>query len=189
MLLVGLGNPGGNYASTRHNIGFIAVDALRHRYSFSSPRVKFNAELSEGTIEGERIIAIKPMTYMNNSGISVREACQFYKIPPEEVLVCHDDLDLLPGKVKVKKGGGHGGHNGLKSMDAHISKEYWRLRIGIGHPGDRDMVSDYVLGRFSKQEESVQVKLLENLVECFPVLVKKDHNLFMNQLANLMVKP
>lgn len=183
MLLVGLGNPGSAYKATRHNIGFIAVDEIAHRYNFSSSRIKFTAEISEGLIGLERIISIRPLTYMNNSGIAVREVANFYKIPVHNILVCHDDLDIPLGKIKVKRGGGHGGHNGLKSIDAHLGKEYLRLRIGIGHPGDKDMVSDYVLGRFSKQEELEKERVIAIIADIFPMLLAGDEAGFMNKFA------
>jgi PTH1 family peptidyl-tRNA hydrolase len=187
ILLVGLGNPGNTYAGTRHNIGFIAVDEISHRYNFSSPRVKFTAELAEGTIESTRVISMKPLTYMNNSGISVHEASRFYKIPVQDIIVCHDDLDIPLGRIKVKRGGGHGGHNGLKSLDAHIGKDYLRLRIGIGHPGDRDMVSDYVLSRFAKQEEPEKDRVVSDIATLLPLLLAGDEASFMNKFA-LMLK-
>ena len=130
LLLVGLGNPGPEYAGTRHNVGFMAVDTIVHRHGFGPLRSKFQGLISEGLISGEKILALKPLTYMNESGQSVGEAARFYKIPSENIIVCHDELDLPPGKVRVKTGGGSGGHNGIKSIDAHIGPEYRRLRIG-----------------------------------------------------------
>ncbi len=183
ILLAGLGNPGSSYALTRHNIGFIAVDAIRHRYNFSAPRIKFTAELAEGSVDNQRIISVKPLTYMNNSGIAVGEATRFYKVPVEQVIVCHDELDLPLGRIKIKRGGGHGGHNGLKSLDAHIGKNYLRLRIGIGHPGDKDKVSDYVLGRFSKQEEQEAERVIIDIAALFPLLLAGDEAGFMNKFA------
>lgn len=183
MLLVGLGNPGNAYTATRHNIGFIAVDEIVRRYNFSSPRIKFNAELSESTIDGERIISVKPLTYMNNSGASVRDVASFYKIPVHNIIVCHDDLDISLGKIKVKRGGGHGGHNGLRSLDSHIGKDYLRLRIGIDHPGDKDQVSDYVLSKFTKQEEPLKERVIEDVAGLFPMLLKGGEQEFMNKFA------
>lgn len=137
LLIVGLGNPGSQYAHNRHNIGFMAVDAIHRRHGFSPWRRKFQAELADGTLEGEKVILLKPMTYMNESGRSVGEAVRFYKLAPCDVLVLHDELDLPPGKVRMKTGGGHGGHNGLRSITAHIGDGYRRMRLGIGHPGNK----------------------------------------------------
>jgi PTH1 family peptidyl-tRNA hydrolase len=152
-LIVGLGNPGAGYARHRHNVGFMAVDALAHEQRFSSYSKKFTAELADGMIADQRAVLLKPLTYMNHSGQSVGEACRFYKIAPEQVLVIHDDLDLVFGKIRIKQGGGHGGHNGLRDIDRHVGKDYWRIRFGIGHPGHKDRVHDYVLSDFTKAEQ------------------------------------
>ena len=141
LLFVGLGNPGADYARNRHNIGFMAVDAIVRRHSFSPWRAKFQGEVCEGTIAGEKVVALKPMTYMNESGRSVTEACRFYKIEPKDVVVFHDELDLPPAKIRVKLGGGHAGHNGLRSIGAHIGPDYRRVRLGIGHPGSKERVT------------------------------------------------
>ncbi|MEB3702476.1 Aminoacyl-tRNA hydrolase [Candidatus Bealeia paramacronuclearis] len=151
-LFVGLGNPGSQYAKTRHNVGFLCVDEMMSSYGFSAPKSKEGGLLSEGFIDGQKVLIFKPLSYMNLSGSPVGRISQFYKIPTEKIFVFHDDLDLAPGKIKMKQGGGHGGHNGLKSLDSHIGKNYWRIRLGIGHPGHKDMVSDYVLHPFSKKE-------------------------------------
>lgn len=152
-LFTGLGNPGLEYAGNRHNIGFMVIDVLAAVASFPAFRSKFDGLVSEGRLAGRKVVLLKPQTYVNESGVSVGKAARFYKIPPERIVVFYDELDLPPGKVRVKQGGGTGGHNGLKSLDAHLeNKEYWRVRMGIGHPGDRERVTGYVLGDFSKEE-------------------------------------
>lgn len=156
-VFVGLGNPGEKHALNRHNIGFMVVDSIAAAYRFPPFKAKFSALVCEGIIGERKVVLYKPLTYMNLSGQSVGELIRFYKVPPDHVYVAHDDLDLDPGQIKVKIGGGHGGHNGLKSLDQHIGKDYWRIRLGIGHPGhsspQQDKVSRYVLGNFSKQDE------------------------------------
>lgn len=184
-LLVGLGNPGSKYQNNRHNVGFMAVDRIMDDYNFSSPKSKFNGILSEGRIGDEKAAILKPMTMMNNSGQSVGEAARFYKIPTDHIIVFYDDLDLPPGKIRVKQGGGHGGHNGLKSMDAHLSdKNYWRIRIGIGHPGHKDRVTGHVLGDFSKEErEAMLPDLLKNIADHTSLLLQNKSNDFMTKIA------
>ncbi len=153
-LIVGLGNPGDKYENNRHNVGFMLADQIADDNMFPNFKSKFNGEISEGRIANQKVAILKPMTYMNDSGISVRKAADFYKIPAEKIIVLHDELDLAPSKIKVKQGGGTGGHNGIKSTDAHLGdKEYWRVRLGIGHPGDKNRVSGYVLNDFSKEEQ------------------------------------
>lgn len=153
-LLVGLGNPGAQYAGNRHNIGFMAVDTIAN-HAF---KTKFKSLMSEQTIAQQRVLLLKPQTFMNLSGEAVREAASFYKIPEERVAVIYDELDLQPGQFRIKQGGGNGGHNGLRSLDAHLdSVEYWRLRCGIGHPGHKDRVSPYVLSDFAKEERETWV--------------------------------
>ena len=151
-LLVGLGNPGLEHAENRHNVGFMCLDEVRKSYGFPSEKQKFSGFLTEGVIEGEKVYLFKPLTYMNRSGQAVAEAARFFKIPPERVIVFHDDLDLIPGKVQMKHGGGHGGHNGLRDLDAHMGNQYWRVRVGIGRPLHKGAVTSYVLSNFSKEE-------------------------------------
>ena len=152
-LIVGLGNPGKEYEKNRHNVGFMAVDEIASRYTMAPFRAKFSGLIAEGQINGEKIVFLKPQTYMNLSGNSVQQAAHFYKIEPENIVVFYDELDLNPGQIKVKKAGGSGGHNGIKSMDKCLStQEYWRVRIGIGHPGDKNRVSGYVLSDFAKAD-------------------------------------
>ena len=151
-LFVGLGNPGAKHAHNRHNVGFMAVDEIARRHGFAPWRRRFQGETSEGALGTERVILLKPTTYMNESGRSVQEAASFFKIAPGDVTVFHDELELPPGKVRVKIGGGIAGHNGLRSITAHIGNDYRRVRIGIGHPGVKEMVHPYVLSDFPKAE-------------------------------------
>jgi PTH1 family peptidyl-tRNA hydrolase len=152
-LIVGLGNPGEKYSGNRHNIGFMAVDAIASAYGFPAFKSKYQGEISEGRIGSEKVALLKPQTYMNESGMSVGPAAKFYKILPNHILVFHDELDLPAGKLRMKRGGGHAGHNGLRSLDSHLDTvDYWRARIGIGHPGDRERVHGYVLSDFAKAE-------------------------------------
>jgi peptidyl-tRNA hydrolase, PTH1 family len=153
LLLVGLGNPGRAYAKNRHNIGFMAVEAIADAHGFSPPRTRFQGLVREGTIAGERVLALLPQTYMNESGRAVGEALRFHKMTVGDVVVLHDELDLPPAKCRVKTGGGAAGHNGLRSIGAHIGAEFKRLRLGIGHPGDKSLVHSYVLNDFAKSEE------------------------------------
>jgi len=153
-LIIGLGNPGGNYSKTRHNAGFWFIDALAQKYATSfKSESKFSGEVAKANIEGQSVWLLKPTTFMNRSGLAVHQLSSFYKIKPQEVLVAYDELDLPVGTVRLKKAGGHGGHNGLRDLHAQITKEYWRLRFGIGHPGDRNKVADYVLSRPSQGDE------------------------------------
>ena len=152
LLLVGLGNPGPDYAANRHNIGFMALDEIARTHRAAPWRARFQAQASEATIGGEKIILLKPQTYMNESGRSIGEAARFFKVAPADVIVFHDELDLPPAKLRIKLGGGNAGHNGLRSTTAAIGNEYRRVRMGIGHPGDKAMVLYYVLGDFPKAE-------------------------------------
>jgi peptidyl-tRNA hydrolase, PTH1 family len=151
-LFVGLGNPGRAYAGNRHNIGFRAIDAILHRHPFAPLRARFQGQAAEGAIGRERVIALKPETFMNDSGRAVGEAARYYKIELPHIVVFHDELDLAPGRLRVKIGGGNAGHNGLRSITEHIGNDYRRVRVGIGHPGDKDLVQDYVLSNFGKAE-------------------------------------
>lgn len=172
-LVVGLGNPGEKYANTRHNIGFMAADEISRRYNFSAFKNKFDALVAEGQIGGEKVLLLKPQTYMNLSGNAVVKAALFYKILPENILAVHDDIDLAVGQMKAKRGGGAGGHNGLKSMDSHITPEYNRIRVGVGHPAGRGAeVADYVLGNFAKAEQPVIAECLSLVPEAVEVLLK-----------------
>lgn len=182
-LLVGLGNPGATYANNRHNIGFMAVDAIARQHGFPSAKGRFSAALSEGRIGDERVAIVKPQTFMNLSGQAVGEAMRYYKLEPADVVVFHDDLDLMAGRVKVKHGGGHGGHNGLKDIDAHIGQDYLRVRLGIGHPGEKHRVTGHVLGDFTPDEIGWRDDLLDAIAVCAPHLLSGDGNGFTNALA------
>lgn len=179
-LLVGLGNPGPEYALTRHNIGFMAVDALADAARFTS---KFQGETTQLTIEGEKVILLKPMTYMNLSGKSVQAAMAFYKIAPENVIVLHDELDLPLGKIRIKLGGGANGHNGLKDIDQMIGQNYWRIRLGIGHPGMKEQVHGHVLGRFTSGEMDEVAKVLGALVKHLPQFWQRSPEMLATKVA------
>ena len=183
LLLVGLGNPGADYAGNRHNIGFMAVDEIVRRHSFAPFRSKFNGELSEGRIGKHKVLALKPMTYMNESGRSVGAAATFYKIPVEDILVVHDELDLEAGRFRCKTGGGHAGHNGLRSIHAHVGEGYRRLRLGIGHPGDRDQVTSHVLKNFAKSDQTWLEPLLEAVADHIELMLDDNEPEFMNRVT------
>jgi PTH1 family peptidyl-tRNA hydrolase len=151
-LLVGLGNPGREYAQHRHNVGFMCSEEILKSYGFPPEKTKFSGHLTEGYIDHKKAYLFKPLTYMNRSGRAVMDVARFFKIPSDHIIVFHDDLDLAPGKIRVKQGGGHGGHNGLRDLDAHIGPAYWRVRIGIGRPLHKEAVMSYVLSNFSKEE-------------------------------------
>jgi PTH1 family peptidyl-tRNA hydrolase len=183
-LIAGLGNPGDKYARNRHNIGFMIVDEIARAYNFPSFRVKYQGLLSEGTIDGTKVVLLKPQTYMNLSGQSVAAAAKFYKIPVNRIIALHDELDLAPGKMRVKTGGGNAGHNGLKSMQAHLnSPDFVRVRLGIGHPGDKDRVSGYVLSDFAKSEANWLNLLIEAVSDYAPLLLRGQESDFMSKVA------
>ena len=152
LLLVGLGNPGAKYEGNRHNAGFMAIDAIADHLGLPAFRSKFQAEVTDGKVGTDRILLMKPQTFYNESGRAVQEACRFHKIDPQDVIVFHDEIDLAPGKLRVKLGGGLAGNNGLKSIAAHLSPDVWRVRIGVGHPGHKDAVTKHVLRDFAKEE-------------------------------------
>ena len=190
LLLVGLGNPGPRHANNRHNIGFMAVDEIVRRHGFGPWRVRFQGRLAEGRIGAEKIFALEPDTYMNESGRAVGEAVRFYKLDPAtQVIVIYDEIDLKPGKVKVKLGGGAGGHNGIRSIDRHIGRDYRRVRLGIGHPGDKDLVHGYVLRDFAKADVAWRDKLLDAVAAEMPRLVEGDDAGFMSRVAHVMNPP
>jgi len=182
-LFVGLGNPGAKYAQNRHNIGYMAVDRIAEEHGFSPWRKKFQGQISEGRLGTEKIVLLKPETFMNLSGQSVGEATRFYKITPEDIIVFHDELDLAPGKLRVKQGGGHAGHNGLRSLHQHIGDAYGRVRLGIGHPGHKDRVAGYVLHDFAKADETWLDELIRGLAEASPFLATGDISKFLNAVA------
>ncbi len=182
-LLIGLGNPGSTYAANRHNVGFMAIDAIRNAFEFGREASKFGGAFSEGTINSQKVFAFKPQTYMNLSGEPAQKLCQFYKIPISNITVLHDELDLPLAKIRVKIGGGAGGHNGLKSLDANLGQDYQRIRIGIGHPGDKNLVSDYVLSDFGKEEAKTIAALLADISRELPLLLQGNGAGFMNRLS------
>ena len=184
-LFVGLGNPGAKYAGNRHNIGFMAVERIAGRYRFPAWRRKFDGLCTEGEVGGERVLLLKPDTFMNDSGRSVGEAARFLKIGIADIVVFHDELDLDPGRVKVKVGGGNAGHNGLRSTSAHVGNEYVRVRIGIGHPGSKDAVTHYVLGDFAKSEAGWVELMLDALAASAGWLAKGDAARFQTDVARL----
>ncbi len=186
LLWVGLGNPEPAMARQRHNIGFLALDTIAIRYGFAPWRQRFRGLVSEGTVGGERILALKPQTYMNASGESVQAAAAFYKLPAEAITAFHDELDLAPGKVRVKRGGGAAGHNGLRSMDRALgTPDYWRVRLGIGHPGEKDRVLGYVLGDFAKADRDWLIPLLDAVAAAAPLLAEGRTEDFMSKVALL----
>lgn len=182
-LFVGLGNPGAKYAGNRHNIGFMAVDRIAGDHGFTPWRTKFQGEIAEGRLGSEKVMLLKPQTFMNLSGQSVGEAMRFLKLAPAEVIVFHDELDLGTGKCRVKQGGGHAGHNGLRSLHAHIGEGYGRVRLGIGHPGDKDRVAAYVLSDFAKADRDWLEDLLTGISEGAPALAQGDTQRFQNAVA------
>ena len=183
-IIAGLGNPGPRYAANRHNIGFMAADAIQRRHaSFGPWQTKWNAQVAEGRIGAEKLLVVKPQTFMNLSGQAVGEAMRFYKLGPGALTVLYDELDLAPGKVRIKRGGGSGGHNGIKSLDAHCGKDYRRVRLGIGHPGDKARVQAHVLGDFARADAGWLDALLDALADNITLLVAGDESGLMNRLA------
>lgn len=187
-LIVGLGNPGPKYAGHRHNIGFMAVDGIAADHGFAAWKDKHQGSISEGRFGSDRAILLKPATFMNNSGQSVQAALRFYKLTPQDVIVLHDEIDLAPGKVKYKIGGGHAGHNGLRSIHAHIGPDYARVRLGVGHPGHKDRVPSYVLHDFSKSEQAWLDDVLRGISDGAPFLATGEAAKFSNAVA-LRVSP
>jgi PTH1 family peptidyl-tRNA hydrolase len=183
LLFAGLGNPGAQYANNRHNVGFMAADAIARRHSFSPWSRKFQGEIAEGRLGGEKVLLLKPRTMMNLSGQSLGEALRFYKLEPSAITVFYDEIDLAPGKVRVKTGGGAGGHNGIRSIDSHVGKDYRRVRIGVGHPGVREMVHGHVLGDFSRADREWLEVLLDAIADNAPLLVEGDGSSFMNKVT------
>ncbi|OXT00549.1 aminoacyl-tRNA hydrolase [Notoacmeibacter marinus] len=186
LLIVGLGNPGTKYAGNRHNIGFMAADKIARRHGFGPFTKKFQGELAEGRLGGDKALILKPQTYMNESGRAVGEAMRFYKLETSDLIVLYDELDLAPGKVRVKTGGGAGGHNGIRSIDAHCSKDYRRVRIGIGHPGGKELVTRHVLGDFAKADAEWLEPLLDAIADAMPMLAEGKDSDFMNRVALAM---
>ncbi|MDE2347110.1 MAG: aminoacyl-tRNA hydrolase [Gammaproteobacteria bacterium] len=182
-IIVGLGNPGPEHLLTRHNAGFWFVDVLarRHGGEFRDYR-KYSGETARVTIEGREITLLKPTTFMNRSGLSIRQLSDFYKVPPEEILVAHDELDLPVGSARFKFGGGHGGHNGLRDAIAHVGENFWRLRLGVGHPGNKAEVIDYVLTRAPKADEELILETVNAAADCIPILLEQGAERAMSRL-------
>jgi PTH1 family peptidyl-tRNA hydrolase len=181
-LFVGLGNPGAKYAHNRHNIGFVVVDEIARRHGFAPWRRRFQGETAEGTLAGERVVLLRPLTFMNDSGRAVQEAANFFKIAPGEVTVFQDELELPPAKVRVKIGGGIAGHNGLRSISAHIGNDYRRVRLGIGHPGFKELVHSYVLSDFAKDERPWVDALREAIADNAALLATDHASTFQNNV-------
>src|SRR3954471_4660716 len=188
-LLVGLGNPGPRYAGNRHSIGFMAVDAIVRPPFFSSIRERFQALTAEGTIDGEKVLALAPQTFMNDSGRAVQAAVQFFKLQSSDVIVLYDEIDLPLGKVRAKRGGGAGGHNGIRSIDAHIGADTWRVRLGVGHPGQKEMVKSYVLMDFFKEEHAQVQAVLDAVTDAIPLMIAGDDGRFMNKVSVTLNPP
>ncbi len=182
-LFVGLGNPGAKYARNRHNIGFMAVEAIADAHGFGPWRSRFKGVVAEGRLGSEKVLLLKPETYMNLSGEAVQAALAFYKLAPADLVVFHDELDLAPGKVRVKTGGGTAGHNGLRSIGGQIGPDFMRVRLGIGHPGDKARVTGYVLGDFASDEREWLDDLLRGIAEGAPALAEGDAPRFLNAVA------
>ena len=186
LLWVGLGNPEPGMAKQRHNIGFMAVDTIAHRHGFSPWRQRFKGLVAEGSVGGVKILALKPLTYMNLSGESVQAASGFFELATHEITAFHDELDLVAGKVRVKRAGGAAGHNGLRSMDKMLgSQDYWRVRLGIGHPGSKERVTGHVLGDFAKVELPMLTNLLDAVSDAAPMLAAGKPEDFMTRVAYL----
>ena len=188
-LFVGLGNPGSEYARNRHNVGFMAVDAIADAHRFGPWKRKFQGLAADGEIGGEKVLLLKPQTYMNESGRAVGEAARFLKIAEEDIVVFYDEIDLAPGKLKIKTGGGNAGHNGLRSMSAHIGNAYVRVRIGVGHPGVRELVARWVLSDFAKADQDWLEPLLAAIAKAAPRLVRDDQSRFLTDVARETGEP
>ena len=187
-LIVGLGNPGAQHSGHRHNVGFMAAGAIARRHGFSPAREKFHSLAAEGTLAGDKALILWPQTYMNDSGRAVQAAMQFYKAEPGDVVVLYDEIDLEFGKVRVKKGGGAAGHNGIRSVDAHIGPDFWRVRIGVGHPGVKEHVKHYVLHDFDAEEKPEVEKMIGAIADNFALLFARGHEHFMTKVA-LAINP
>lgn len=190
-LLVGLGNPGARHAHHRHNVGFMAIDEIARRYGFERfrERSRFAGEVAKGRIGEHEVLLLKPTTYMNNSGRAVTAARRFYRLELTDIIVIYDEIDLKPGKVRVKLGGGAAGHNGIRDIAAHIGAAFLRVRIGVDHPGDRDLVAHYVLHDFSKEDQAWLQPTLDAVAEAMPLLIEGDENRFMTRVASLAPPP
>ncbi|NKB45224.1 MAG: aminoacyl-tRNA hydrolase [Alphaproteobacteria bacterium] len=185
-LLVGLGNPGSGHANNRHNLGFMAADGIVQRYGLGSWRTKFQGHMAQGQLGGDNVVVLKPATFMNESGRAVSEAMSFYKLDLEDVIVFYDEIELAPGKIRVRKGGGHAGHNGIRSLVSHIGEAFWRVRMGVGHPGNKDRVSGYVLQDFAKADSTWVNTLVDATADATPLLIEGEDNRFMTDVSQAM---
>lgn len=183
LVWAGLGNPGRSYAGQRHNVGFMAADALHRRHGFAPWSQKFSAAVAEGRLGPEKVLLVKPQRFMNLSGEPVGEALRFFKLGPDALTVFYDELDLAPGRLRVKRGGGSGGHNGIRSLDAHVGPGYRRVRLGIGHPGSKERVTGHVLGDFAKADAAWLEPLLDAVADAAPLLAAGDESGFMNKVS------
>ncbi len=190
-LIAGLGNPGSRYAKHRHNVGFVALDAIAAHHALPSfrSRSRFQGAISEGRIGDVDVVALKPETFMNESGRAIGATMRFYQLPPDALIVIHDELDLVPGKVRAKRGGGVAGHNGLRSIRAHIGQDFWRIRIGIGHPGEPERVHGYVLSDFAKTDDAWLGKTIDAVADALPRLLAGNAPDFMSRVALLTQPP
>lgn len=188
-LIVGLGNPGAQHSAHRHNVGFMAAGAIARRHGFSPAREKFHSLAAEGTLAGDKALILWPQTYMNESGRAVQAAVQFYKLDLGELVVLYDEIDLELGKVRVKKGGGAAGHNGIRSLDAHLGPDYWRVRIGVGHPGIKHLVKHYVLRDFDAEEKPQVETIVGAIADNFPLLFEKGDGAFMTKVSLVLNPP
>lgn len=189
LIIAGLGNPGAKYEKNRHNIGFMAVDAIGSRWRFGAPRAKFQSVISEGEVEGQKILLMKPQNFMNNSGNAVGEAARFYKIPPADIIVFHDEIDLAPGRFRMKTGGGAAGQNGVRSLISQLGPDFRRARMGIGHPGDPQLVMPHVLGDFHKAEQPWLEALLNACADALPFAVKGEDERYQGEVLRLAPAP
>ncbi|MGV3577473.1 aminoacyl-tRNA hydrolase [Brevundimonas sp.] len=189
LIIAGLGNPGPKYEKNRHNIGFMAVDEIARRWRFGSDRAKFQSVISEGEIEGQKILLMKPQTFMNNSGNAVGEAARFYKIPPRDIIIFHDEIDLAPGRFRMKTGGGAAGQNGVRSLISQLGADFRRARMGIGHPGEPQLVMPHVLGDFHKAEQPWLEAMLNACADALPFAVKGDDERYQGEVMRLAPAP
>jgi len=189
LLLVGLGNPGSEYARNRHNVGFVAVDGIMRRHGFGPARRRFQGALSEGRLGGRKTLVLKPTTFMNASGQAVGEAARFFKLAPQDIVVFHDEIDLVAGKLRVKRGGGVAGHNGLRSIDAHIGRDFRRVRVGVGRPRLKEDVQRYVLRDFAKADRTWLEPLIDAIAEAAPLLAEDDDSGFATKVALILRPP
>ncbi|AXE63880.1 peptidyl-tRNA hydrolase [Hyphomonas polymorpha PS728] len=189
LILSGQGNPGAKYAKNRHNAGFMVIDRIHDAYRFGPWRAKFDSEISEGTIDGKKVLLMKPQTFYNETGRAASKALTFYKLQPEDVTVFHDEIDLAPGRLRVKRGGGHSGNNGARSMMAHIGENFRRIRIGVGHPGDKAMVMPHVLSDFHKADLEWFNPMTDAICKALPFLLAGDDERFQTEVMRLAPAP